>query len=139
MSTRKADLAKIHIAKKQLGLDQETYELILWDVAKVRSSGDLDLAGRGKVLQRFKEKGWKPSRSKTSPKTRNKPKHEKTVTDKIRALWIDMHKSGVVRSGTEQSLNKYVKRLTGIDNVEWLSPRDAYTVIEALKKWQGRT
>ena len=138
MSDRHAELAKIHIAKKDLGLDRETYEAILWDQAKVHSSADLDAVGRRKVLEHFKSKGWRPKRNKTSPASRYKAAGSKSQTDKIRALWIAMHKAGIVKNGSEQALNRYVKRMTGIDNVEWLYPKNANRVIESLKQWQMR-
>ena len=138
MSDRRAELAKIHIAKKDLGLDRETYEAILWDQAKVHSSADLDAAGRRKVLEHFKSKVWRPKRNKTSPTGRHKATGSKTQADKIRALWIAMHKAGIVKSGSEQSLNRYVKRITGIDNLDCLYPKNANRVIESLKQWQTR-
>jgi len=42
---RRAQLAKIHIAKKELGLDDETYRSMLWTIARVRSASDLDSHG----------------------------------------------------------------------------------------------
>src|SRR5580765_3096076 len=48
--TRKADLAKIHIAKKELGMDEETYRNMLWTVALVKSSSELNYEGRQKLL-----------------------------------------------------------------------------------------
>lgn len=57
---------------------------------------------------------------------------------KIRALWLEMHGQGIVRNPSEASLAAYVKRLTGIDALQWLSTEEASTVIETLKKWQKR-
>lgn len=37
---RRADLAQIHIAIKDLGLDDDTYRAILWTVARVKSAAD---------------------------------------------------------------------------------------------------
>jgi phage gp16-like protein len=56
---RKADLAKIHIAKKQLGLDDETYRAMLWTVARVKSSADLDEYGRQRVIEHLRRAGFK--------------------------------------------------------------------------------
>src|SRR3989338_9024775 len=57
---RNKELAAIHTAKRDLGMDDETYRAILWSVARVRSAKDLDHAGRMKVLDHFKACGWKP-------------------------------------------------------------------------------
>ena len=56
---RNSELAKIHIAKKDLGLDDDTYRDVLWTVARVRSAKDLDHHGREQVLKHFKSKGFK--------------------------------------------------------------------------------
>lgn len=61
---RNNGLAQIHIAKAQLGLDDETYRDMLWAVARVRSAKDLDHAGRAKVLAHLKRSGWKPQAPK---------------------------------------------------------------------------
>ena len=47
---RRRDLATIHMAKKHLGMDDAAYRDILWSVARVRSSSELDQAGRSKLL-----------------------------------------------------------------------------------------
>lgn len=47
---RKRELAAIHIARQQLGLDEATYRDMLWTVGRVRSAADLDWAGRKRVL-----------------------------------------------------------------------------------------
>lgn len=77
-----------------------------------------------------------------------KPKHRKDKSSrkladdaqskKIRALWLEMHNQGIVRNPSEASLAAYVKRLTGVEALQWLSSQQASGVIEALKKWQKR-
>lgn len=53
-------LAKIHIAKAQLGLDDETYRALLARVAGVRSAKDLSPRQMGAVLREFERMGWQP-------------------------------------------------------------------------------
>jgi hypothetical protein len=57
---RRRDLAAIHMAKVQLDMTDDAYRDILWSVARVRSAGDLDQAGRSKVLDHFRACGWRP-------------------------------------------------------------------------------
>lgn len=138
---RNNDLAKIHIAKKDLGLDDDVYRDVLWTICRVRTSSELDIAGRAKLLEHFKSRGWKPKRKKVGPKSKGE------AVDKIRALWINMHKAGFVRDGSETSLSKFVANVTalhndgrGIQQAEWLrkEPELASIVIEKLKQWQRR-
>lgn len=58
--TRSRELAQIHIAKKQLGLDEDTYRAMLWAVGRVKSSKDLDWTARKRVLDHLKRCGFKP-------------------------------------------------------------------------------
>ncbi len=57
---RRRELAKIHIAKKDLGLDDETYRAMLWAIGRVHSAGDLGAAGRAQVLAHLKSRGFAP-------------------------------------------------------------------------------
>lgn len=73
---------------------------------------------------------------------RSKPQTRSLADDaqskKIRALWLDMAETGIVKNPSEAALAAYVKRLTGVDTLQWLSTEQASTVIETLKKWQKR-
>jgi len=67
---RNNELAQIHIARQQLGMDDDTYRNVLWTVARVRSSRDLDWSGRKRVLDHMKACGFKvrPKRLPTAHK-----------------------------------------------------------------------
>ena len=54
---RRKDLATIHLGAKALGLDRETYELMLFSVARVRSAADLNFEGRRAVIAHLKARG----------------------------------------------------------------------------------
>ena len=56
----------------------------------------------------------------------------------IRVLWIKLHQAGKVHDPSETALNAFVKRMSGIERVEWLYSRKANVVIEALKAWLAR-
>lgn len=64
---RAAELAKIHIAKKDLGMADDAYRDMLWAVARVRSAGDLDWRGRQLVLDHLKACGFKARAARRSP------------------------------------------------------------------------
>lgn len=58
---RQRELAKIHILKKQLALDDETYRAMLQNIGGAESSKDLTALGRGKVLDHLlQKKGRQP-------------------------------------------------------------------------------
>ncbi len=56
-TTRNKELAKIHIAAKQLGIEGDIYRDMLWVVARVLSSKDLDEHGRKVVIAHLKKCG----------------------------------------------------------------------------------
>lgn len=140
-------LAKIHIARKELGLDDGTYRAMLLDIVGQDSCRGLPVNDLYRVLHSLKNKGWKPKvkRRKYSPTSAHKKPFTHTPADKIRALWIDMHQQGFVQDGSESSLCKWVERQTrkhnqghGINAIEWLTPRLEMLLIEELKKWMKR-
>ena len=133
---RKREITLIHIAKQQLGLDDETYRAMLWAVACVKSSAALDWAGRKKVLDHLKSCGFKVTASKTRPQSRALA--DDPQSKKIRELWLVLHEKGKVRNPAESALAAFVKRQTGRDALQWLSMGEASKVIEELKKWLAR-
>lgn len=128
-AVRKAELAQIHIAAQQLGMDRETYEAMLQAVARVRSAGALDWSGRKRVLDHLRHLGWAPGFNKASPRIR-----------KLLALWNELHKVGAVSDRSARSLNAFCKRQTGVDRIEWLDrrPAELETLTESLKSWLAR-
>lgn len=132
---RNAELAQIHIAKSQLGMEEDTYRNLLWTIGRVRSSKDLDWAGRKRVLDHMRACGWQPAR-KRGPTGRALA--DDAQSRKIRAMWLALADAGVVRNRSEKALLAYVKRQTGIEALEWLKMHEADKVIEALKRWAKR-
>lgn len=133
---RKRELAQIHVAKSQLGLDDDTYRAMLWTVARVKSAADLDWAGRKKVIDHLKAKGFKIKRGKKVVETR--PLASDDQSKMIRACWLELHDYGYVENPSESALAAFVKRMTGVDALQWLKPTQASKVIEELKRWRWR-
>lgn len=148
MTERTAMIAKIHVAKRDLGLDEDTYRAMLQLETGKTSCSTMSAQELEKVLAAYKARGWQPKASprRYSPKTRNKPPHKKNLVDRLRAQWIHMHQLGVLQDGSEAALERWVKRQTvrlngvGVDRVDWLArdSRMATTVLESLKKWEDR-
>lgn len=130
---RKAQLAQIHIAKAQLALNDETYRAMLWAIARVHSAKDLDLAGRMRVLEHLRASGFKPK-----PPKAKAPIVDDHQTRKILVLWSELEAAGALRDASESALNAFCKRVTGVDNIEWVGMRQASNLIEALKAWLAR-
>jgi phage gp16-like protein len=134
--------AAIHVAKKQLGLDDETYRAVLHRVTGVSSSKDMTPAQHSAVLAEFRRLGFEltPPKSK-EPKvgSRGAVHLDGPFVSKIRALWIAGWNLGVVKDRHDTALIAFVRRQTGIDHVSWVrDPKDGNKVIEAVKAWLAR-
>lgn len=124
----------IHIAKSQLNLDDDTYRHLLLNVTKKTSTKDMTVWELEKILTNMKLKGFKVKSSKKTGKiTATEPVHKK-----IRSLWLELADAGEVKNRSEKAINSYVKRITGVEVMDWLTQKQAMTVIESLKSWQAR-
>jgi len=134
----RVDLAKIHIAAKELGIFDDDYRMVLWERYKKSSAKDLTPRQAWDLLSHFKQKGWRPRSSTGRSKKKDVAQAQDPQSRMIRALWIELKKIGVLRDSTERALASFVKRMTGIDRLEWCDPLDKNRVIEALKGWVER-
>ncbi len=134
LDLRNRELAAIHVAKKQLALDDAAYREILLVVAGVSSAKDLDEEGRRKVLDHFRGCGFDPARGNGRRRhTSANPMHSK-----IRYLWRDLHQAGAVTFATDAALDSYVRRMTGASSLRFVTREQAWTLINAMKKWLSR-
>ncbi|KZY51854.1 hypothetical protein A3733_08805 [Pseudoalteromonas shioyasakiensis] len=134
----------IHIAKSQLGLDDDTYRAALLGSAGKSSCSDMTIKELNQALEHFIKSGFKPTfKRRLSPKSTPKQHGE---VKKLRAIWITMYKQGVVRDGSETALDSYVNRMLNRNKVgknvsfhtHFLTQHQAAQVLESLKQWQKR-
>ena len=128
----------IHVAKRDLALDDDSYRAILQRIGKKASAADLAVPELNQVLEYLKRSGFKV-RSKAQPATQSRPLAQDEQHKKIRALWLFLHQIGVVKNPAESALAAYVKRITGRDAMQWLAGDQLEQVIESLKKWAMRS
>lgn len=140
--TARGALAKIHIAKKDLGLDDETYRAMLARLTGKTSSRDCSDAQLGLVLDEMKAKGWKPAfkvvaRNPGAP-TRRGALASSPMARKARAMWISLHQLGVVRDPSEAALESFGRRQLGVEKLQWADQSHGNRLIEALKAMAQR-
>ncbi|KZE34162.1 gp16 family protein [Crenobacter luteus] len=120
-----AALAKIHIAKKELGLDDATYRAMLQSVAGVSSSKDLSDAGVTRVLAHLQRCGWKP---KAAAKVGKKPsvgRGRQALVGKVEALLAEAKRPWCYAEAM-------AKRMFGVEKVDWLEPEQLVKLVAAL-------
>jgi phage gp16-like protein len=122
-------VAKVHIARKEMGLDEGTYRSVLERVAGQSSSAACTDAQLHSVLAEFKRLGW-------HPKQTGRPISQKPHVRKVWALWAELRP--FLRDGSAGALRSFVKRQTGVADPEWLDGAEAALVTEGLKAWLAR-
>jgi phage gp16-like protein len=134
MPPSKISLAKIHVAKKELGLTDDAYRDILRVHFQVASSKDLTDRQATVLLNQFRAKGWTAKRGKNqaAPAERKgyieiKPGPAAKQQRKILALWNSL--------GYEMAkLHTRVKTQFGVERFEWLEdPHSLHVLITDLE------
>lgn len=123
-SRRRAELAKIHIGKKQLGLDGETYRDLLERVTGARSSAVLDAQQRGHVIEEMRRLGCKfQGRSERRIRASS---DRRPLLGKIYKLLEDRPAKYAV------AILKQMYGPGAPDRLEWATPPQLHKVVAAL-------
>lgn len=119
--TRARELGMIHVAKKQLRLDDDVYRDMLWSIARVRSAADLDAAGREAVIAHLKGRGFKS----TTKRRARPPADRAALVAKIRALLIAADRADAYADGI-------AKHMFRVERFEWCDPDQLRRIVAAL-------
>lgn len=134
-------LAKIHIAKKDLGISDSAYRDLLsgWGVS---SSKELSEKQAEEVIEALKKIGFKPkaaskqyavgSRQKIQielPENRPDEFATQKQMDMLASMWVSYS-----REKTEESFRKFVANIAKVDMVEWLLKADVQKVRLAIMR-----
>lgn len=131
--TRRGLLAKIHIAKKDLGLDEAAYRAVL-AAHGVESSGAMDMKGLEKLLAHFEKLGWQPTLKQAKPRINNDhitvPQGTAHAAQKRYALAL-----AKALGWSLVGLQKRIKQQFGVENILWLNDQGALqTLIRDMVK-----
>lgn len=122
---RRKDLAMIHLAKKDLGLDDDMYRDILQQCCGVESSAELDAPNRRKLLAFFRGRGWgRRDHTKSRPKNMNVPDRSRLLK-KIEALLAEA-------SRPWSYADVLAKKICKVDSVSFCQPEHLSKIIAAL-------
>lgn len=131
MNRRHLDLAKIHIAKAQLGMDDETYRALLARVAGVTSAKQLTPRQASAVLAELQRLGWQPQ-SKHEGRARPRPAPSRTaVMGKVEALLAEAGRPWSYADAMARHMFK-------VERVEWLDDGRLHRLMQALIVDAGR-
>jgi hypothetical protein len=132
MQQQKSHLALIHVAKKQLNLDDDAYRAIL-SGAGVNSAKDIQTKEQlNVVMYAFKQLGFVPS-GKAGIKHNTVPGRSYGMISRRQEYYIKGLWDLASRAKDEKSLRRIVKRIGKVDDVRFLSRRNASAIILALR------
>lgn len=133
--SRKTLIAKIHIAKKELALDDATYRDVLERVTGKTSCKEMDLKELKAVVMDLKRLGFVP---KQTAKTQTDHGRRPTTTadkqpmlDKIEAILTD-------RGLHWHYAHGIAKKMFDKELVTWLTTEQMHKVVQALSVYQKR-
>jgi phage gp16-like protein len=134
----RAMLAKVHLAAKDLGLDEDTRRDVIERVTGgLRSAGACNQAQLHAVLAEFRRLGWKGPAARPKAAGGRTPATS-SFARKARAMWISLHQLGVVRDPSERALEAFGARQLRVDRLQWADESQAHRLIEALKAMATR-
>ncbi|MGQ0530010.1 MAG: phage protein GemA/Gp16 family protein [Panacagrimonas sp.] len=125
---RNRELARIHVLKKDLRLDDDQYRTLLWTVARVESSRDLDTHGRQQVIQHM-EAHAKRAKKSYPARPNNVDTHKRAELTKIEALLTDAGKPWSYAEGIMRRITFNRKQ-----RLEWCDESELMKIIAALER-----
>lgn len=137
---RKRELAQIHIAKAQLGMDDETYRAMLWTIARVKSAGDLDWAGRKRVLDHFKASGAKLGGKPNAAKPNEWAFIDRAATDRqplLRKICVLCRELGIERGRQKKYVEGIARQMQSgavAKPLEFCDASELWCIAAALNK-----
>lgn len=123
-------LAKIHIAKKQLAMEDDAYRAMLESVGGVKSAKDLTPIGAAKVLAHLEKCGFKPAQKFGRRPTPNRRDRKKLI-GKIEALLAEAKRPWSYADAMAAHMFK-------IDQVAWCDADQLWRITAALQKDANR-
>ena len=126
---RNSQLAKIHKAKKSLGLDESTYRALLMRVTGKNSCAYMTSAERNLVIADFVRLGFKYEQTEERKAAfAGKPKNlaEVPMLKKVEALLADSRRPW-------SYAHAMAKQMFSVVRVEWLRPDQLHKLVSALQ------
>jgi hypothetical protein len=119
----KAQIRKIYVTAKELGLDNELLHTFIFNLIGQEHISALTKYEAINVIDKLEER--RTGKKKSKPNSRASREQLWKIKDLEKQLgWADNPKR----------LQGFMKKYTGIENVSWLTPYKASTLIEAMKK-----
>ncbi len=122
---RKAAMAQIHIAKKQLGLDDDTYRQMLLSLTGKNSCAKMTISELKRVISHLKKCGFQ-NKPQTFGQRPNPGAGRRALMSKVEALLAD--------NGLHWNYaHSMARHMFKVEKVEWLEPEQLRKLVAALE------
>lgn len=130
-----AQIKKIKVLQRRLGLDDDAYREMLWGIARVKSCKDLSGPKIDLVITHLERCAGQSRDPGGGGQAAGGPRMA-TVNQirMIRQLWARVSRA----RDKWPALRVFLKNRFGVERLEWLRFQQVGNVIEGLKKMQGR-
>lgn len=133
-ATRNALVGKVHLAKKQLGLNDDEYRALLLGATGKESCRDLGIAELSEVLNRCIRLGFQPAAGRAPQDGKKRPGYieipdsDPLASQKRYALALAR-----LLGWSPQSLNKRLEKQFQVSDIRWLKDQaDMQTLIKDM-------
>jgi hypothetical protein len=132
----KAQLALVHVARAQLGIEEGAYRALLSRVAGVSSAAELGREKLDAVLTELRRLGWH-QRPAQATVTITGPRHGTMASDRqlafIAAMWADWSDGA-----GDRALDRWLERTVKVSSARFLTRAAAGAAIDGLKAMVAR-
>jgi phage gp16-like protein len=125
-ANRRSLLAKIHIAKKQLGLDDPIYRTILAELFDAESAKNLKITELVRLVQHLEQLGFTPTR-------KNRPASERDRL--VKRIWAQCYS---LNRPVPDYADGLARHMFHLDKVIWCDPDQLRKLSAALTYQQKR-
>jgi len=124
----------IHIGISKLKIEKEDYRGMLEDRYKVKSSTKLTEEEAREFIKELSDKGFTIESAYKRRYKSYEGRDEKYATPKqlrmIEAMWMS---SKAVKQKTLIALNRFIKRITHVDQLQWILKADVQKMVKAIE------
>ncbi|PHQ63551.1 MAG: hypothetical protein COC10_05635 [Sphingobium sp.] len=135
---RRGLLAKVHLARKMLGLEDEDYRATLRRITRQPSAKKCTIAQLQDVVAEFERQGFTASVRPDAKPRKTPPRADHPAARKARAMWLSLYNLGVIRNPSEKALEAFAARQLKCERMAWMRQSECFRLIEALKAMAER-
>ena len=126
---RRGLLAKVHVARKALAMEDDDYRALLERTTGHRSAKDCDDLQLRAAVATLEGLGFRSA----GGATKRRDLGSGLTVRKARAMWISLYQLGAIEDASDAALEAFGSRQLKVERLRWANEREGFRLIEALK------